>query len=95
MPTLSHDTSTDALVIELDPDEIPESLLSSLAPPCAEAHCENARMCLQYDQPVPESHPIIVLERWHNDDSGHAGAFRFCDVEPCRAMRDSLEGFIL
>lgn len=25
-----------------------------------------------------------VLKRWHDEESGHAGPFQFCDHEPCK-----------
>lgn len=50
--------------------------------PCAADHCDE-----HGDMTVATE----ALKRWHDEDSDHGGAFRFCGVAPCRPVREALE----
>lgn len=55
-------------------------------PVCERGHCDEGECpaCVYCSgEEVPGV--LVVLERWHNDN--HAGVYRFCYEEPCRALR--------
>lgn len=48
---------------------------------CESDHCEDHD---DLDEVVEN------LKRWHDDESGHAGPFKFCDAEPCKGIATHL-----
>lgn len=60
---------------------------------CTERHCDDGD-CTPCEEPHvidrPDS-PVEVARRWHDEESGHSGAYPTCDQQPCAALRDALE----
>lgn len=63
-------------------------------------HRRDARLCEQGDcdpcdrdhvDDLPPSAAWSELKRWHDEESRHAGPFKYCDEAPCRAIRTDLE----
>lgn len=62
---------------------------------CAERHCDEGDCdpCERTHTEDLAADPNEALKRWHEERSGHTGAYRYCYEEPCRSVRDELEDF--
>lgn len=49
---------------------------------------------LRHLDEVSDRNPTEELKRWHDEDSGHAGPFKFCYEAPCKPVRDAFEEWV-
>lgn len=52
---------------------------------CTRDHCDT-NGCDEHDLEAARE----ALKRWHDEEPGHLGAFRFCYSEPCKSVGDHL-----
>lgn len=61
-------------------------------PNCERLHCDQGDCagCTYCDGDGNLPTAGEALKRWHDDDSGHEGPFKFCYAEPCKAISEAL-----
>lgn len=62
-------------------------------PACERDHCDDGTCapCPYCDGDGVTPPVAEMLKRWHDDESGHSGPFKFCDHEPCKGIGQELQ----